>query len=106
MAALPPSFFQGLTRRLRELQARGVDVIRMDMGSPDMPPPPFIVDALKHAAEQPAAHGYTPFAGLPSYRAAWAEFYGRRFGVELDPDSELMGLLGSRKAFSNCTWPT
>jgi LL-diaminopimelate aminotransferase len=97
MAALPPSFFASLTRRLRELQARGVDVIRMDMGSPDLPPPPFIVEALERSAEQPTAHGYTPFGGLPSYRAAWAEFYGRRFGVELDPDSELMGLLGSKE---------
>ncbi len=97
MAALPPSFFAGLTRRIGEQLARGVDVIRMDMGSPDMPPPPFIVDTLQRSAENPHNHGYTPFGGLPGYRAAWAEFYGRRFGVELDPDGELMGLLGSKE---------
>jgi len=97
MAALPPSFFAGLTKRIRELKAEGVDVIRMDMGSPDLPPPPFIVEALKRSADEPHTHGYTPFGGLPGYRAAWAEFYGRRFGVELDPDGELMGLIGSKE---------
>src|SRR5688500_15109155 len=97
MAALPPSFFAGLTKRIRELKAEGVDVIRMDMGSPDLPPPPFIVEALKRSADEPHTHGYTPFGGLPGYRAAWAEFYGRRFGVELDPDAELIGLMGSKE---------
>src|SRR4051812_35463867 len=87
MAALPANFFARLTRRIRELQAAGVDVIRMDMGSPDQPPPGFVIEALERSAEQPGHHGYTPFGGLPGYRAAWAEFYGRRFGVELDPDS-------------------
>jgi LL-diaminopimelate aminotransferase len=97
VAALPPNFFAGLNQRIRELRSDGLDVIRMDMGSPDQPPPPFIVEALGRAAENPGAHGYTPFAGIPSYRSAWAEFYGRRFGVELDPDEELMGLLGSKQ---------
>lgn len=97
MAALPPSFFAGLTQRIRELTTAGVDVIRMDMGSPDMPPPPAVVAALQHSAARADSHGYTPFGGLPGYRAAWADFYGRRFGVELDPDSELMGLIGSKE---------
>lgn len=97
MAALPPSFFAGLNQRLRELRAKGVKVIRMDMGSPDQPPPAPMIAALERSAEQPSSHGYTPFGGLPHYRAAWAEFYGRRFGVELDADSELMGLLGSKE---------
>lgn len=97
MAALPPNFFAGLTQRIRQLKAQGVDLIRMDMGSPDMPPPVTIRDALKRSVDEPHTHGYTPFAGLPAYRAAWSEFYGRRFGVELDPDVELMGLLGSKE---------
>ena len=101
MAALPPNFFAGLTRRIQQLKAQGVDLIRMDMGSPDMPPPAPIRDALKRSADQPHTHGYTPFGGLPGYRAAWAEFYGRRFGVELDPDVELTGLMGSKEGIFN-----
>jgi len=86
MAVLPPSFFKTLQAKLSRLQAAGVDVIRMDMGSPDMPPAPQIIEALERSAKAPDHHGYMPFAGTPAYRAAWAEFYGRRFGVELDAD--------------------
>ena len=97
MAALPPSFFQTLNARLRRLTAAGVDVICMDMGSPDLPPAPQVISALQRSAAEPTHHGYMPFGGLPDYRAAWAGFYGRRFGVELDPETELMGLLGSKE---------
>src|SRR5205085_4513214 len=90
MAALPPSFFQTLNGRLRQLQAARVDVIRMDMGSPDLPPAPQVIGSLQRSASDPGNHGYMPFGGLPDFRAAWANFYGRRFGVELDPDTELM----------------
>jgi LL-diaminopimelate aminotransferase len=97
MAVLPASFFKTLQAKLRRLQADGVDVIRMDMGSPDMPPAPQIIAALEQSARQPSHHGYMPFGGSVPYRAAWAEFYGRRFEVELDVDSELNGLLGSKE---------
>jgi LL-diaminopimelate aminotransferase len=96
MAALPPNFFHGLNQKLARLKAEGRDVIRMDMGSPDLPPAPFIIEALRRSAEAPDHHGYQPFGGIEAYRAAWAEFYGRRFGVELDPDREVMGLIGSK----------
>jgi len=97
MAVLPPSFFKTLQAKLNRLQAAGVDVIRMDMGSPDMPPAPQIIEALERSAKQPDHHGYMPFGGIPAYRAAWAEFYGKRFGVELDADTEVNGLLGSKE---------
>jgi LL-diaminopimelate aminotransferase len=97
MSVLPPSFFKTLQVKLNRLQAAGVDVIRMDMGSPDMPPAPHIVDALERSASEPDHHGYMPFGGTPAYRAAWGDFYGRRFGVELDADTEINGLLGSKE---------
>jgi LL-diaminopimelate aminotransferase len=97
MAALPPSFFKTLQLKLTRLQSAGVDVIRMDMGSPDLPPAPHIIRMLAESAEQPDHHGYMPFSGTPAYRSAWAEFYGRRFGVELDADTEINGLLGSKE---------
>ncbi len=97
MAALPPTFFKNLQTKLARLQAAGTDVIRMDMGSPDLPPAPHIIEALERSAKLPNHHGYMPFGGTPGYRAAWAEFYGQRFGVELDADSEINGLLGSKE---------
>jgi LL-diaminopimelate aminotransferase len=94
---LPPYFFYNLTQELSRLRAQGTDIIRMDMGSPDLPPARHIIQALQESAEQDGHHGYMPFGGLPHYRDAWATFYGERFGVELDPQTELSGLLGSKE---------
>jgi LL-diaminopimelate aminotransferase len=99
--SLPPYFFHGLNQRIMELRAKKVDVIRMDMGSPDLPPAPFIVEALQKSASNPNGHGYMPFGGTPRYREAWAHFYGKRFGVELDPQTDLVGLLGSKEGVFN-----
>ncbi|MBI5348464.1 MAG: aminotransferase class I/II-fold pyridoxal phosphate-dependent enzyme [Chloroflexi bacterium] len=99
--ALPPYFFDGLNKRIAQLRSEGKDVIRMDMGSPDLPPAPFIVEAMKKAADDSTNHGYQPFGGIPAYREAWAHFYGKRFGVELDPKTELAGLLGSKEGIFN-----
>lgn len=101
MAALPPYFFHGLNHQIAQLKAGGMDVIRMDMGSPDLPPAPFIVEALKRSADDPTHHGYMPFGGTSDYREAWAHFYGRRFGVELDAQAELVGLIGSKEGVFN-----
>jgi LL-diaminopimelate aminotransferase len=101
LAALPAYYFDGLNKKIAQLRAAGMDVIRMDMGSPDLPPAPFVIEALKRSADDPANHGYTPFGGNPAYREAWAQFYGRRFGVELDPNGELVGLLGSKEGIFN-----
>ncbi len=73
----------------------------MDMGSPDLPPAPFIVEAMKKAADDSTNHGYQPFGGIAAYREAWAHFYGKRFGVELDPKTEVVGLLGSKEGVFN-----
>jgi LL-diaminopimelate aminotransferase len=97
MSNLPPYFYHSLNQRLAELRAAGVDVIRMDAGSPDLPPAPFIVDALERSARNPHNHGYMPYGGIGEYRAAWAEFYGRRFGVELDANTEIVALIGSKE---------
>lgn len=101
MAQLPAYFYHQLNQRLAELRRQGRDVIRMDAGSPDLPPAPHIIDALKRSAENPNHHGYMPYSGLPEYRAAWAEFYGRRFGVELDANTEVLGLIGSKEGVFN-----
>lgn len=98
---MPPYFYSNLTRRLAQLKETGLDIIRVDAGSPDLPPAPFIVEALERSARNPDHHGYMPYSGLPEYCAAWAEFYGRRFGVELDAQSEVVGLIGSKEGVFN-----
>jgi LL-diaminopimelate aminotransferase len=97
MQIVKPYIFASLTRRKEELKARGVDVIALDIGSPDLPPAPHIVEALTAAARDSGKHGYGGFTGVPAFRRAFARFYAQRFGVELNPDSEILPLLGSKE---------
>lgn len=97
VASIPPYFFADLGQRLAELAAKGVDLIRMDMGAPDLPPAPHIIEALTRSASRPDAHSYTPFGGIPAFREAVASFYRTRFEVDLDPRREVLGLIGSKE---------
>lgn len=97
MQVLTPHFFSTLGPRIAALNAAGADVIRLDEGSPDLPPARFIVDALAEAAARPEAHSYQPHRGSHELRAAWADMYRRLYGVELDPGSEVIPLLGSKE---------
>lgn len=101
IAGFKPYFFATLNKRLAELKARGMDIIRIDMGSPDLPPADFIIDALAKSAHRTDTHGYTPNGGTPAFRKAVTEYYGRRFGVELDPDKETLALIGSKEGLFN-----
>ncbi|MDT7885207.1 MAG: aminotransferase class I/II-fold pyridoxal phosphate-dependent enzyme [Thermoflexus sp.] len=101
MQRLKPYPFAALERRIAELQAEGRDVIRLDIGSPDMAPPPFILEAMERSARDPRAHGYAGYRGIPALRQAVARFYARRFGVELDPDREVLILIGSKEGIFN-----
>jgi LL-diaminopimelate aminotransferase len=93
---LTDNFFATLNNRVMEVQARGADVIRLDIGSPDLPPAPHIVEALTKSANQPTAHGYQSHRGTAALREAWAEMYQRVHGVTLDPDG-VLPLLGSKE---------
>lgn len=97
---LPSLFFAQLGQRIAALQALGADVIRLDAGSPDMPPAPFLVETLKQSADDPTRHGYGGYAGQPNLRQAITYYYGRRFGVELE-DRELLPLIGSKEGVVN-----
>jgi LL-diaminopimelate aminotransferase len=90
-------FFAGLNARLAALQAEGVDVIRLDEGSPDLPPAPHIIEALKLAASRPDSHSYQPHRGFAGLRQAWAELYQGTYGVPIDPEREVLPLLGSKE---------
>ena len=94
---IAPQFFAALNKRVVALQESGVDVIRLDVGSPDLPPAPHIIEALIHSASQAQAHGYVSHQGPSQLRAAWAEMYRRQFGVELDVEAEVVPLLGSKE---------
>ncbi len=97
IAPFKPYFFASLTQRLNILRSKGVDIIRLDMGSPDLPPADFITDSLVKSARRPDTHGYTAMGGTPEFKRACADYYHRRFGVDLDFQKEVLGLLGSKE---------
>ncbi|MDR3572514.1 MAG: aminotransferase class I/II-fold pyridoxal phosphate-dependent enzyme [Anaerolineaceae bacterium] len=97
MQKLSPNFFANLTSQIQTMQAAGINVIRLDQGSPDLPPTPAIIAALDRSAASPGAHGYQPHRGTKQMRAAWAEMYRREYAVELDPETEVIPLLGSKE---------
>ncbi len=90
-------FFAQLGKRIAALRAEGRDVIRIDIGAPDLPPPDFVVDALVESARRPDTHSYTTYGGTPEFKEATAVYYQRRFGVDIDPATEVLGLIGSKE---------
>ena len=96
LAKLPPYLFAEIDKNKREARARGVDLIDMGIGDPDLPTPPHIIEALKRSAETPANHRYPDYEGLLSFRTAVADWYRGRFGVALDPHTEVLTLIGSK----------
>jgi len=101
LANLPPYIFARLGARLRKLMAEGRDIVRLDIGSPDLPPAPFIIDALNRSAADPHHHGYAGYVGIPALRQAIAAYYQSRFGVELAWQTEVLPLIGSKEGLAN-----
>ncbi|MGH2492404.1 MAG: LL-diaminopimelate aminotransferase [Candidatus Limnocylindria bacterium] len=99
LGKLPPYLYVQIRKKVREAQERGVDVISLGVGDPDQPTPQHVIDALAKAAADPANHQYPTGEekGMPAFRKAVAAWYGRRFGVTLDPDSEVLALIGSKE---------
>src|SRR5215210_8408635 len=98
---LPPYLFAELERKIGEKKAAGVDVISLGIGDPDTPTPELVVSALAEAARDPGTHRYPSNRGRPELREALARFYGRRFGVELDADTEIVPALGAKECIFN-----
>jgi LL-diaminopimelate aminotransferase len=97
MQDLTPQFFAALGEKIGALRVTGVDVINLDVGSPDMPPAAHIVEALVNTARQPSAHGYQSHHGIDALRKAWAGYYQREHQVELDPERQVLQVLGSKE---------
>jgi LL-diaminopimelate aminotransferase len=96
IAQIKPYFFADLGKRIAAMKAKGADVIRMDIGSPDLPPPGFILEAMFESASRSDTHGYT-LGQTQGFRKAIATYYKNRFGVELDPKTEAIDLIGSKE---------
>src|SRR5918992_5766429 len=98
---LPPYLFAELERKVSEKKAAGVDVISLGIGDPDTATPENVVEALAAAAADPGTHQYPSNRGRPELREAFATFYERRFGVALDPESEIIPALGAKECVFN-----
>ncbi|MBV9424724.1 MAG: LL-diaminopimelate aminotransferase [Solirubrobacterales bacterium] len=98
---IPPYLFAELERKLAAKRAAGVDVISLGIGDPDMPTYAPIVDAAQRAVADPSTHRYPSNRGRPEFREAVAAFYARRFGVELDPETEVMPAIGAKECIFN-----
>jgi len=98
---LPPYLFAEIDAKKQEMKAKGVDIIDLGIGDPDIPTPPNIIDALKKAAEDPSNHRYPSYEGMLSFREAAANWYKERFGVKVDPKTEVVTLIGSKEGIAH-----
>jgi LL-diaminopimelate aminotransferase len=98
---IPPYLFAELERKIAAKRAAGVDVISLGLGDPDTPTYPAIVAAAQAAVADPSTHTYPSNRGLPAFREAVAAFYSRRFGVSLDPETEVMPAIGAKECIFN-----
>jgi len=98
---LPPYVIAEVNAMRAEARRLGRDIIDLGMGNPDLPPPQHVIDKLCEVAAKPDAHGYSQSRGIPGLRRAQANYYQRRFGVELDPESEIVVTMGSKEGLAS-----
>ena len=103
LADVTEYYFSRKLKEVAAMNAEGKDVISLAIGSPDMPPSPETVETLCEEAQKPTAHGYQPTIGIPELRRAMSGFYKRWYGVELDPNSEIQPLIGSKEGILHVT---
>jgi LL-diaminopimelate aminotransferase len=101
LGKLPPYLFAKLEKMKAEAKKKGMDIINLGVGDPDMPTPPHIIEALKKASEKPENHQYPSYEGMPGFRRAIAAWYQKRFGVGLDPETEVLSLIGSKEGIAH-----
>lgn len=98
---LPPYVIAEVNAMRAAARARGEDIIDLGMGNPDLPPPAHVIEKLAEVAAKPDAHGYSASKGIPGLRKAQAGYYARRFGVDVDPETEVVVTLGSKEGLAN-----
>jgi LL-diaminopimelate aminotransferase len=101
LGLIPPYLFKEIDKKKEEVRARGVDIIDLGVGDPDLPTPRFIVEKMLEAAQDPGTHHYPAYSGMNLFREAVARWYQKRFGVTLDPESEVLTLIGSKEGIAH-----
>ncbi len=101
---IPPYLFAELDKKRQAALARGLDVINLGIGDPDIPTPDHVIRRMQRAVENPAYHQYPAYEGSRDFRAAVADWYRERFSVQLDPDREVMTLIGSKEGIAHIFW--
>ena len=101
LSLLPPYLFAELDRMRDEVAAKGVDIIDLGVGDPDLPTPPFVIDAMKKALEDDSTHHYPAYTGMGKFREVAAGWLKKRFGLKLDPASEMITLIGSKEGLAH-----
>ncbi len=101
MKRLPPYVIAEVNGMRAAARASGRDIIDLGMGNPDLPPPPHVIEKLVEVAQKPDAHGYSQSKGIPGLRRAQANYYARRFGVDLDPENEVVVTMGSKEGLAS-----
>ncbi|MFP5225119.1 MAG: LL-diaminopimelate aminotransferase [Actinomycetota bacterium] len=101
IAKLPPYLFAEIDRKIAEKRAEGVDVISFGVGDPDRPTPEHILEAMHSAVDDPSTHQYPSYYGMPEFREAISRWYSSRFGVKLDPSSQVQPCIGSKEGIAH-----
>ena len=103
LALVSEYYFSNKLRQIASMREAGIDVISLGIGSPDMPPSEETIDCLCEAAHGANMHGYQPCSGIPELRKAFADWYARYYGVELNPANEIQPLIGSKEGILHVT---
>lgn len=98
---IPPYLFAEIDKKKQEMRRKGVDLIDLGIGDPDLPTPKLIIERLKTAAENPRNHRYPSYEGMIEFRTAVAQWYAKRFDVHLDPETEVLSLIGSKEGIAH-----
>jgi len=101
LSTLPPYLFAAIDKAKAEVAAKGMDIISLGIGDPDLPTPDFIIEALYEGAKKPVNHQYPSYVGMPAYRQAVADWYKQRFDVDLDAQTEVVSLIGSKEGIAH-----
>lgn len=101
---IPPYLFAGIEKKIQECKEKGIDVISFGIGDPDLPTPDFIIEKMAEQIKNPENHQYPSSVGMLSFRESVANWYQRRFGVTLDPKTEVVSLIGSKEGIAEMSY--
>ena len=103
LASVSEYYFSKKLKEVAQMNAEGKDVISLGIGSPDMPPSEATIQTLCREAQNPDGHGYMPYVGIPELRRSFAAWYKKWYGVELNPNTEIQPLIGSKEGILHVT---